>query len=327
MEKPSTKTFALSEDILLNELDKRYFAYADKLEPRLRELALARRTFIGAGESKPIASLREVYSLTTCLPWLFNEAFPTVSKADLFDIAEAGTLLILALLLYDHYLDGQLSPHPSILILYQRLHTAALRKFHALFGERSRFWSLFDVYFCQYTTALYKETYDHWGQVTAYSPRTMWEIGSGKVALLKTVTTALALKAGAETDIPRLETTLDKFAAAMQLGDDIGDREDDYQHQRYTWPLTEAILIKQRPISSLSVEEIGQCLENSVILETMLKQVIKWLQQALDAVADLHCPQWVEFVKDGLVLSQSYQRALIAERLLKLLETIPREKS
>lgn len=327
MEKPGARIFVLPDDIPLHELDKRYFAYAATLKPPLNKLACDKQLFTGEGKSRQITSLQEVYPLTTWIPWLFKEAFPTVSETDLLDIAEAGALLILALLVQDHYLDGQLSLHPEIPLLHQQLHTAALRKFHILFEAQSPFWTYFDHYFCQYTEALVQETYEHRGRVTLYSIEKMLEIGSGKSALFKTIATALALKAGARTDIPRLEAALDAFAAATQLGDDGMDLEDDYQNQNYTLPLTQAIPDEQWPTPTLTMKEIDQRLENSVILETLMIQVIKWFQQARDAVADLPCPRWVEFVEFHLAFSERYQRALVAKKLLKLLETIPREKS
>jgi hypothetical protein len=312
---------ALPDDVPLDELDKRYFAYTATLEPPLNELALDRRVFIGGGESRPITSLQEVHPyLVTCIPWFFNEAFPSVLESDLLDIAEAGALLILALYVQDHCLDGQLPSHPGLPLLHQWLHTAALRKFHALFEASSPFWSHFDRYLHQYMAALLQETYNHCGQVTTYSLEEMWQIGVGKIALFKAVTTALALKASAEAEIPHLDAAIDAMAAALQLGDDIMDWKDDYRRQNYTLPLTQAIPAEQWPAPTLSVKEVDQRLGNALILETLSKRAIDWFEQALDAVAHLHCSHWVAFIEDRRAVSESYREWLVAQRLIEIIE-------
>ncbi len=316
--KKFSSLFDFIEDTPLTELNERYFAYAATLAAPLNTLALDRHIFMGNGESKQITSLREIYAEATCMPWLFVETFPTISEVDLLDIAEAEMLLIMAVALHDHYLDGQLSSRPGSLLLHLQLHTTALRKFQSLFEAKSPFWTYFDRYFDQYTAARLKEM-EHWGRITAYSIETMWKIGRGKSALLKVAITALAIKAGAERYIPQLETALDAFVAAMQLGDDIGDWAEDYECQRYTLPVTQAIPIEHWPTPSLSVEKIGQQLENSIIIETLLKQVIEWFELALNTVIDLHCPRWIAFVEDRITSIKSCQRALVAAKLRKII--------
>lgn len=312
---------ALPGDVPLDELNRRYFAYTATLEPPLNELALDRQIFVGGGESRPITSLQETHPhLVTCMPWFFNEAFPSVLEPDLLDIAEAGVLLTLALFVQDHCLDGQLSSRPGLPLLHQRLHTAALRKFHMLFEAPSPFWSHFDRYLHQYMAALLQETYNHCGQVTAYSVKEMWQIGIGKVAPLKAVITALALKAGAEAEIPHLDAAIDAMAAAFQLGDDIIDWKVDYRRQNYTLPLTQAIPAEQWSAPTLSVEEVDQRLRKAFILETLSKRAIDWFEQALDAVAHLHCPHWVAFIEERRAVSESYREWLVAQRLIEILE-------
>ncbi len=319
-EKPDSNTLTRPSSVPLQVLDRWYFTFAIGLPPPLNILALDRQLFMGKGESKSISSLQDIYPLATWLPWLFNEAFPRVAEADLLDISEAGTLLILGLLLHDPYLDGQLPPHPAIPLLHQQLHSAALRQFHRLFEAQSPFWSYFDHYLGQYTTALLREM-EHRGRVAAYSVEMMYEIGSGKIALFKAVTTALAVQAKAERYISQLEAAVDALGAAMQLADDIEDWAEDYQRKNYTLPLTRVIPSEQWPTPTLSIEEIGQRLEDSIILERLVKQVIEWFHQALDAVAELHCPGWVEFIETYLARAERYQRSLVAKKLLKIMSS------
>jgi len=317
-EGPQLRALSIPDCVPLSELDRRYFAFVHSLEFPLNTLALDCQLFTGTGESKSITSLSAIHPLATCLPWLFIDMFSTVSEAEVFDISEAGTLLMMALLLQDHFLDGQLPQHPGIPLLHQRMYTAALQKFHVLFDAQSLFWSYFDKYLRQYTMALLKE-HQHAEQIVDYSLETMYEISSGKVALLKTMTTALAIKAEAETCISQLEAAIDALSAALQLGDDTEDWADDYAQRRFTLPLTLVIPNELWPTPNLSVEEISQMFEKSFVLETLVHQVIKWFQKSLEIVNDYTCPCWVEFITNCLYLTRRYQEALVVKKMLKIM--------
>jgi hypothetical protein len=317
---PAPQTFAIPANIPWSHVNERYFAFAAMQPPPLDELALDRRLFIGKGGSARLQSLVEVHPLVTCLPWLFDELFPAVSEADLLDITEAGVFLFMGMLLYDAYQDNQLVDHPSVLLLHQQLTLAALRKLHILFDAQSPFWAYFERYYYDYSQALILEKM-HLGQVLAYPLERMYTIASGKVALLKTATTALAVKGQGETYILYMERAIDLLAAALQLGDDIVDWPEDYQRQHYTLPLTRAIPAHYWPAPDLSVEEVGRQFEESVILETLILQVIEWFELASSTVAPLNCREWMAFVEHYLTLTTKYQEAFVARKLLNLLNS------
>ncbi len=258
--------------------------------------------------------------MTTALPWLFADAFPTLSEAELLDISEASTLLVMALLLQDHYLDGQLPPYTEIPLLHQHLHSTALQKFFGLFDSGSPFWSYFNRYFLQYATALIDER-NHVGQVVEYPLSRAYQLGSGKVALHKVTTTAIALRAGCEHQIPLLENAVDALAAAMQLGDDIEDWKEDYARQRYTLPLTWVIPHELRPVPHLTMSEIVERFEASLILETLVKQTIEWFEEAKRSVIDLPCPTWNTYVDNYLTITKIYQQALVAKTVMKIMSS------
>jgi hypothetical protein len=301
----------------LLELDRRYLAFAAGLPPPLDSLALDRRSFIGP-ESQPFSSLQAVHPLAFRLPWLFRPAFPAIAAEAWLDISEASTFLIMGGLLQDAYLDGPEAAHPASPLLHQQLYSAALRKLHHLFAGSSAFWPYFDTYLNEYTTALLRER-EHRGQVAAYDLDLMYDIGRGKFALCKMVTTALAVKAKANAWIPHLERAVDALGAAMQLADDIVDWAEDYQRGHYTLPLTAVIPAEQWPQPTLSLAEIEQRLKESTVPETLLQQAVDWFQQALDAVTALACPAWVDFVSHRLSRAAYYQRALIAAKVMNLL--------
>ncbi|MCB0184012.1 MAG: hypothetical protein KDE31_07105, partial [Caldilineaceae bacterium] len=141
----------------------------------------------------------------------------------------------------------------------------------------------------------------------------------GKVALLKTMTTALALKADAETLISPLEDAVDALAAAMQLADDIEDWVEDYQCRRYTLPLTWAIPEMTGSAPQLAVAEVRQRLDESVILETLVKQIIEWFEDALTSVSTLHASCWIAFVENCLQKTRSYQQTLVAQKVRSIM--------
>jgi hypothetical protein len=320
-ENPDSLMQSALNRVPLQELDRRYFSFASRLPEPLNTLACDQQLFRGKGESQPFKSLQDAHPLTVCLPWLFREAFPAVSEPEFLAISEASTFLIMGLLLNDPYLDGQLPHHSGLPLLHQQLNKAALRKFHHLFEAQSPFWSYFDHYTDQYTTALLKEM-EYQGNVAAYPKDLMYEIGSGKIALFKAAPTALAVKAKAEELIPKLEEAVDLLGVAMQLCDDIEDWAEDYQRKNYTLPLTLSVPVEQWPNPNLSVEEVGRQLEDSFILERLIAQVIAWFRQALDTVAEIPCPGWVEFVENYLKRAERYQRSLVAKKLLKIMDSI-----
>jgi hypothetical protein len=316
------QVFAVPTDVPWTELNRRYFAFATSLPSPLDTLARDRHLFRGKGESLQIDSLAELHPLITCLPWLFDEAFPSVSQTEILDIAEAGVFLFMGMLLIDAYHDNQLSNSPDIPLLYQKLTSAARSRLNKLFDGESLFWRYLEKYEQEYHQALSFEK-EHWGQVKAYPLDLMYQIGSGKVALLKTVITGLAIKGKDEKRIERVETAIDLLAAAMQLGDDIVDWPEDYQNQNYTLPLAQVIPTEYWLAASPSVEEIGQRFDNSVILETLILQVIEWFQEALDVVDEFNCPHWVAFVESCLTMTRNYQEAIVVRKLLKTFNSYP----
>jgi hypothetical protein len=317
---PKTLALTIPGCVPLPKVDERYFAFANSLESPLNTLALDQSLFMGKGHSIACTSLKDVHPLATSLPWLFAQAFPTLSEAEILDISEASTLLIMAVLLQDPYLDGQLPPYPGIPLLHEHLHTAALQKFFQLFDSQSSFWTYFKRYFFQYTTALTEERI-HVGRMADYSLQQAYEIGSGKMALHKATTTAMALKAGAEGHIPILENALDALYAAMQLADDIADWKEDYERNRYTLPLTWVISSHFWPLPSLTLTEINERFEASLILEILVKQAIEWFQQAKDIVADMSCANWNNYVDNYQTITRAYQQSLVAKKVLKIMSS------
>jgi len=302
----------------MRELDRRYFAYAAMLAHPLDTLAIDRRLIRPQLPAQPIGSLNEIHPLVTCIPWLFDEIFPDLSSTELLDLAEAGTLLLLGLFLQDQLIDGHVAPQPSVLLLRQQLYHDALRRFQCLFESDSPFWSQFDQYGRQ-CVAAHLEELQRRRYVSAYSPEEMYRIGSGKVALLKVIPTAMAIKAHADERIPQLANALDSLAAALQLADDLLDWEQDYARGYYTWPLAEALAAERQEHSQLMKDDISERFQHSVIIETLLQQTIEWFQQAIIVLADLRCTEWVAFVNYRLALIDHYRQAYIARKLLRTL--------
>jgi len=157
--------------------------------------------------------------------------------------------------------------------------------------------------------------------VDIYPLELMYQIGCGKVALLKTAVTALAIKGQGEKDIQRLEAAIDLLTAGMQLGDDIADWQEDYQCHNYTLPLTRAIPVKDWPVPELSVAELREHLDNSLIREQLIIQVMEWFQQAQEVISELECSHWVTFVESCLSMTRKYQESIVAQKLIRTLNS------
>lgn len=314
------RLFDVPQTVPWIELDRAYFAFAASLPSPLDRLARDRQLFTGKGPSIEFHSLAELHPLVTCVPWFFDHESMAVPRAELLDIAEAGIFLFMGMILHDAYQDKQVIDQPGIPLLYQRLTIASLRKLHGLFESDSPIWTYLDKYFWQYNQALILER-EHWGRVQDYPLERMYQIGSGKVALLKTAVTALAIKGRGEKQIKQLEIAIDSLTAAMQLGDDIADWAEDYQSQNYTMPLSRVIPVELWPSPKLSVEEVQRLLDNSFIREQLILQVIEWFQRAQYVVEDLNCPHWIAFVESCLSMTRKYQEAIVAKKLLRTLNS------
>jgi hypothetical protein len=67
------------------------------------------------------------------------------------------------------------------------------------------------------------------------------------------------------------------------------------------------------------VEEINKRFEDSLILETLVKQVIEWFEDAKTHVADLSCPEWNQYVENYHTIMRAYQQALVAKKVMKIM--------
>jgi hypothetical protein len=266
--------------------------------------------------------LRELHPLIACLPWLFCDAFPDILQADVVSIGEAGIFLLMGGALYDAYEDGQFDDQPDLLLLHQMLMNAGREKLSLSFERSSPFWFSYDRFMHEYQLARRLEK-EHMGQIKPYSLDEMFRIGKGKVALFKIVTTAVAFKGNGEKYAAQLERAVDLMAAALQLGDDIEDWEEDYVRKNYTLPLTAVIPMECRLMPTLSLEEISQRFEKSVILEKLIIQVMEWFQGSLEAVSGLDCPHWETFIESCLTMTKSFQESVVIGKLLRTLNASP----
>ena len=307
--------FAIPLEIPWSEINTRYFAFAAKLPEPLGLLARDKRIFIGKGKSLKFDSLAEIHPLVSCIPWLFADAFPLISNEDLLNIAEASVYLSLAMFLADGVRDGQLLRSTPIELLHKQLSNAGRCKFWDVMTSHPLFWDKFDSYQFQYKQAIDLEL-AHQGKVVPYTLSDMFKIGSGKVALFKTITTALAYCGNRDHFIKPLEIAIDYLTAAMQLGNDIADWPKDYQSGNFTFPLTQIIPKTDWPKPTLSLKKISQLVNNSVLLEELMDQVADWFNEAIISTHEMNCPYWDAYVASCLDLTKRYKKSLIIQKLL-----------
>lgn len=119
----------------------------------------------------------------------------------------------------------------------------------------------------------------------------------GKVAPIVTTSAALAYASGQPEVLAPIENFLNHIAVASQLLDDIGDWQDDLQAHHMTYYLGQyspsgTWLSRHWP----TIEEVRARLEAEWLDTTHMHQVVDWLEEAVNAVEDLNCPSWVEYV-------------------------------
>ena len=129
---------------LFERLNQQFFHFIDQLPPRLNNLARSKSTFLGGpteGEFEGVAGLNPVLAGT---PWLFWKQCRDLEDDSFLNIAEAGTMYVLASILLDHLVDGQADPQAEIILLQQAFWTHGVRLYRSQFASHSPFWMHFD---------------------------------------------------------------------------------------------------------------------------------------------------------------------------------------
>jgi hypothetical protein len=125
---------------LARQLDRRYLALTGGLPPLLRSVARQASTYTGIAGDEPFAGISSLNPGLTGAPWLFGRLFARLDVDALLDLAEAGALVVLAAMILDHLVDGQLEQRETLTLLQSTLQHAGTARLHRLFPTGASFW-------------------------------------------------------------------------------------------------------------------------------------------------------------------------------------------
>jgi hypothetical protein len=304
---------------LMEQLDHRYFQFVDTLPRPLRQLALKKNTFEGQPIEKPFKGLSEMNPLITCPPWLFWEIFEAVEDDIFLQISEAGSIFGLASVLLDQIIDNQTEYPEQVTMLHQEFYTHGIRNFNRVLPSNSGFWVEFDRFASEHilglSTELQVQTEFHKLDEAAFL-----RIAHCKVVPMIVPLAALAYVSDQVDILEPIEESLKNAIVAGQLHDDIGDWYVDVKNAHMTYFITCIAKPEQWDNPKWpSTHELQSYLNRNWIDIDKLKQVIQWLDRALEPIQGMDCPAWVFYISEykkradeslKLALGEHIQRSL-----------------
>lgn len=316
----------------IRELNARFLSWMNEGSLPLTSSGISLSSFTGKDKDEEFVSISQLHPIVMQVPWLLSAPFSELDTIVRLDISEAAIVMIMAVLLHDHYRDGQLKDRSELLTLHACLERRSHQLLVDLFEEETYFWDLYDRFEVDYRLAISEEEL-HVNRINEYGIEKMFQIGSGKMALHKATAAAILLQAERADLLPILELMLDHFYAAMQLVDDIEDWQEDYLSQNYTYPLTNLIPRSQWPHPILSIDELDQLFYARPYLEQLksdFEMAYDWFEQAKYPGRDLDFSAWNSFIQgyqDGVKgYIDNVHETLVARIIMaKLEEVIPLE--
>jgi hypothetical protein len=165
-------------------------------------------------------------------PYLFLEAFPSLTADRLAPLCLASSLFADSLFVADDIMDDDPTDRDvaTNLVRVQAMQFEGYRILYGLFPSTARFWDRFQDYLALYAQACVEERRfangEDWRELTqALALR----IAKGKSSLAKFVVAGLGELAGDETPVEPLTRALDRYYIARQMVDDLSDWRQDLE--------------------------------------------------------------------------------------------------
>lgn len=145
----------------------------------------------------------------------------------------------------------------------------------------------------------------------------------GKVSPIVATVTALTFASDQPSVLSPIETSLKHIAVASQLLDDVGDWEHDLEVGHYTYFLSHLV---QRDTwggeNPPAVIELQAKLEKEWNDVEHLRLVLDWLDDSIEAVRELKCPAWVEYVEGYRTLTDKNLSLVMGHHLIHKLHPL-----
>ncbi|KPK89789.1 MAG: hypothetical protein AMJ88_17080 [Anaerolineae bacterium SM23_ 63] len=307
---------------LFDDLDELYFQFASQLPSPLDALAQLNSTYEGDKEQKPFESLRGLNPVLVGTPWLFWETFEGLSDKTFLLIAEAGTYYVLASVVMDHILDGQAKPIEAMGLFHQALYERGIAKYRQAFSTSSSFWDHFERLAIDHLAGL-SEEYVLQSHPQRIDREALIKMAHGKVSPIVTTIVGLAETLDKTAVIVPIEASLKHIAVASQLLDDIGDWKHDLQVGHMTYYLScltpnAAGLLTERS----SLDEHQRKIDAEWLDVEQMGEVIEGLNRSLEAVRDVDCPAWIDYVNGYKTLANEHMTGFVARHIMRILQQL-----
>jgi hypothetical protein len=307
---------------LFQLLSKRYFDFARQLPDPLKQLGMARSTFLGSASNEAFEGVRELNPVLAGTPWLFWETFSSLDDELFLQIAEAGTMFVLASIVLDHLVDGQAERQEQMALFHQALYSHGISIYRSIFESSSRFWFHFERLASDHLIGLAKELQAQLDphNLTLEDLDTM---AHGKVSPIVVTIAALSEASAQPKKLGPIETSLKHIAVASQLLDDIGDWRDDIEAGHATYYLT--CLTPSRSFGTVvlpTAEEAQSRIDAEWIDVNNLELVLELLDDSIEAVQGVECPVWIDYVEGYHWLTNEHLNSAMARHIVRKLRPV-----
>ena len=307
---------------LFQQLNQRYFDFARQLPIPLRQLGMLRSTFLGSACGEIFEGVQELNPVLAGTPWLFWETFSSLDDERFLQIAEAGTVFVLASIVLDHLVDGQAEEQEQMTLFHQALYAHGISIYRAVFKSSSDFWVHFDRLASDHLAGLAKELQAQLDPQNL-SLEDLHTMAHGKVSPIVVTSAALSEASGQPEKLGPIETSLKDISVASQLLDDIGDWKHDLEVGHVTYYLTRlAPTGCSGSVGLPSVKEAQSKIDAEWVDVNHLEMVLDLLDDSMDAVQRIECPAWIDYVGGYRWLTNEHLTTAMARHLVQKLRPL-----
>lgn len=307
---------------LLARLDGAYFRFAAQLPHPLSGLAHLRSTYTGIPGGAPFEGVASMNPGVTCTPWLFWELVQTLPGDRILQIAEAGTLVVLASVLLDHLADGQVEHLGETSLLQQTLFQTGVAQFRSCFRSNSSFWADFDRLEAEHLAGLAMEM-DAQTDPGKFTWESFVDMVPGKFSPIVITMAAMTEALGRRELLAPIETSIKCLAIASQLLDDMGDWQEDLATGHLTYFMTRlAPPVRWKTDDWPSEKELQDCIDANWLDLKYMGMVQQWLDKSAEATRELGCSGWDDYLDGYRDLAGRHMRYYEAQHLIGIIEPI-----
>lgn len=310
---------------LFADLNERFFQFVDQLPAPLTDLAGQKSTFLGSQEEGEFGGVPDLNPVLASTPWLFWESFESLDDDLFLDVAEAGTMYVLASILLDHLVDGQAEPAEEMALIHQSFFGHGIAVYRSTFPPESAFWKHFDRLAKDHVVGLARE-------LETQRPSEKIEMSSldvmahGKVSPIVATIAGLVYALEQPDLLEPIERSLKHIAVASQMLDDIGDWQHDIRVGHRTYYLSQIAQDNYKGDAAASIDEVQKRVDEAWADVEHLRLVIGWLDESASAVSEVECPGWIEYVEGYRKLADDHLTTAIARHLVRKLRPIMKSK-